>query len=260
MNEITAFAYDTYWLGLRTTRRFFRVPANVVSIIFFPLIQLLVFSQLYKDIVQLPAFATDSYLAYLAPGQVVFASFLAVGWAGYGMLVEYRSGYLDKLRATPIARIVHPRRRDGAAVLRGGDHGRRAARRERAARSARWRPALGGLLLILFLSGVFGIAFAGHQLHRRPAHQERAGGQRALAAHVPGGLHLDGLRAGRADAGLDAERQRLEPGHVSDRGDPRPDDPGLRLERHRRCALLADAVVGVVLLTGTLWAFRRLAK
>ena len=37
-------------------RRFFRVPANWISIIFFPLIQLLVFSQLYKDIVQLPAF------------------------------------------------------------------------------------------------------------------------------------------------------------------------------------------------------------
>jgi len=104
MNEITAFTYDTYWLGLRTTRRFIRVPANLISIIFFPLIQLLVFSQLFKDIVQLPAFATDSYLAYLAPGQVVFASFLAVGWAGYGMLVEYRTGYLDKLRATPIAR------------------------------------------------------------------------------------------------------------------------------------------------------------
>ena len=31
----------------------------------------------------------------------MFASFLAVGWAGYGMLVEYRNGYLDKLRASP---------------------------------------------------------------------------------------------------------------------------------------------------------------
>jgi len=31
---------------------------------------------------------------------LVFASFLAVGWAGYGILVEYRTGYLDKLRAT----------------------------------------------------------------------------------------------------------------------------------------------------------------
>ena len=127
MNDITAFAYDTYWLGLRTTRRFFRVPANWISIIFFPLIQLLVFSQLYKDIV--PAARpspTDSYLAYLAPGQVVFASFMAVAWAGYGMLVEYRSGYLDKLRATPIARTSILAGEMVPLFFQAADHGRRS--------------------------------------------------------------------------------------------------------------------------------------
>ena len=35
----------------------------------------------------------------------MFTSFFAVAWAGYGLLVEYRTGYLDKLRATPIARF-----------------------------------------------------------------------------------------------------------------------------------------------------------
>src|SRR5215212_7653461 len=102
MNTIRAFAYETYYLGLRSTRRFIRVPSNWISIIFFPLIQLVLFSQLYQDIVQLPGFGGESsYLAYLAPGQVVFAAFMAVAWSGYGMLVEYRTGYLDKLRASP---------------------------------------------------------------------------------------------------------------------------------------------------------------
>jgi ABC-2 type transport system permease protein len=100
---MTALAYETFHLGLRTTRRFIRVPANVISIIFFPLIQLLVFSQLYEDIVQLPGFGGQtSYLAYLAPGQVAFTAFMAVAWGGYGLLVEYRSGYIDKLRSMPI--------------------------------------------------------------------------------------------------------------------------------------------------------------
>jgi ABC-2 type transport system permease protein len=160
MNEITAFGHDTFWLGLRTTRRFFRVPANVLSIIAFPLIQLLVFSQLYKDIVRLPAFSTDSYLAYLAPGQVVFASFLAVGWAGYGMLVEYRSGYLDKLRATPIARTailageMVPLFFE-AAIMAGVLLGVSVLL------GATLVTGLGGLLLILLLIGLLGIAFAG---------------------------------------------------------------------------------------------------
>jgi ABC-2 type transport system permease protein len=102
---MTAIAYETYHLGLRTTRRFIRVPANVISILFFPLIQLVVFSQLYEDIVQLPGFAgTTSYLAYLAPGQIVTTAFFAVAWAGFGLLIELRGGYTDKLRASPIHR------------------------------------------------------------------------------------------------------------------------------------------------------------
>jgi hypothetical protein len=80
MNAVSAFTYETYYLGQRTTRRFLRVPANFISIIFFPLIQLLAFSQLFQDIVMLPGFgAQDSYLAYLVPGQVVFTAFMVVG-------------------------------------------------------------------------------------------------------------------------------------------------------------------------------------
>ena len=102
---MTALAYETYHLGLRTTRRFIRVPANVISILFFPIIQLVVFSQLYEDIIQLPGFEGDvSYLAYLAPGQIAFTAFFAVAWAGFGLLMEIRSGYTDKLRASPIHR------------------------------------------------------------------------------------------------------------------------------------------------------------
>ena len=102
---MSSFAYETFFLGLRTSRRFIRIPSNWISIIFFPLIQLLVFSQLYKDIVQLPNFGPrTSYLAYLAPGQVAFTALMAVAWSAYGLIMEYRTGYLDKLRAYPIGR------------------------------------------------------------------------------------------------------------------------------------------------------------
>ena len=162
MNGIGAFAYETYYLGLRATRRFLRVPANWISIIFFPLIQLVVFSQLYKDIVQLPAFDSGggSYLAYLAPGQVVFAAFLAVGWASYGLLVEYRNGYLDKLRSSPIGRwsilggemvplFFQAAAMSGVILVVSLLLGASLA------------TGVGGFLLILLLSGVFGLAVAG---------------------------------------------------------------------------------------------------
>ncbi len=111
MSAATAFARETWLLGGRSMRRSFRVPANLISTLLFPLIQLFVFSQLFKDIVSLPGFAASgngqaSYLDYLAPGQVTFTVFFAVAWSGTSLLVDWRNGYLDKLRASPINRFA----------------------------------------------------------------------------------------------------------------------------------------------------------
>jgi ABC-2 type transport system permease protein len=158
---MTAIAYETYYIGLRTTRRFLRVPANFISIIFFPLIQLLVFSQLYQDIVQLPGFAGESsYLAYLAPGQVAFTAFMAVAWGGYGLLVEYRTGYVDKLRASPISRwsILAGEMVPlffQAAVMAG------IILVISLLLGATIATGIGGFFLILGLAGLFGVALSG---------------------------------------------------------------------------------------------------
>src|ERR687883_924779 len=161
MSAISAFAYETYYLGMRTTRRWLRVPSNWISIIFFPLIQLLVFSQLYQQIVQLPGFGPQtSYLAYLVPGQVAFTAFLAVTWSASGLLVEYRSGYMDKLRAAPISRwsilagemvplFFETAAMSGVLLLVGILLG------------ASLVTGAGGFILILVLSGLFGVAWAG---------------------------------------------------------------------------------------------------
>lgn len=160
VHALAAFVYETYYLGVRTMRRFIRVPANWISIIFFPLIQLLVFSQLYRDIVALPAFEGQSYLAYLAPGQIVFAAFTAVGWASYGLLVEYRNGYLDKLLSSPIGRwsilggemfplFFQAGAMAGVLLVASLFLG------------ATLVTGVGGFVLIVVLCGVFGVAFAG---------------------------------------------------------------------------------------------------
>ena len=106
MTALAWFGHDAFYLGRRTLRRFYRVPANPISIVLYPLIQLVVFSQLYKDIVQLPGFGGGSYLAYLAPGQIAFSVFFAVSWSGGSLLYDYRNGYLDKLRIAPISRYA----------------------------------------------------------------------------------------------------------------------------------------------------------
>src|SRR5439155_12089317 len=161
MAALGAFAFETYFLGLRTVRRFLRVPSNWFGIVFFPLIQLLVFSQLYHDIVTLPGFGGQgSYLAYLAPGQIVFTAFMAVAWSGSGLLLEYRTGYVDKLRASPISRwsilagemvplFFQAASMAGIVLIMS------------LALGATIVTGVGGFLLILALAGAYGIAFAG---------------------------------------------------------------------------------------------------
>lgn len=256
---MNALAYETWYLGIRTTRRFIRVPANVISVVFFPLIQLLLFSQLFESIVQLPGFASgSSYLAYLAPGQVVFAAFLAVAWSGYGLLVEYRTGYLDKLRSMPIrhwsilaAEMVPVFFQ--AALMAG------IILIVSIVLGASIATGIPGFLLILLLSGLFGLSLAG--LSFIPAlvtKSEQATSTFSLllfpvifisTAFVPVELMPDWMQTVNqfnpiSDL-IEAIRAIMMVGY----------DWALIGE-----ALVGMLIIGVILQLGTLWAFARLAR
>jgi ABC-2 type transport system permease protein len=256
---VSAFLYETFYLGLRTTRRFVRVPANWISIIFFPLVQLFVFSQLYKDIVQLPGFGTQSsYLAYLAPGQVAFTAFMAVGWSAYGLVVEYRTGYLDKLRANPIGRwsilagemvplFFQAAAMAGIVLVVSLLLGATIA------------TGLGGFVLILALSGAFGICFAGTSfIPALLTRSEQATNSLSLlmfplvfmsTAFVPESLMPEWIRTVNAwnpiSYLIEAMRAVMVTGYEWD-----------SIAR----ALVSMAIMGVILQAATVWAFQRLAR
>jgi ABC-2 type transport system permease protein len=259
MNAVTGFGYETFYLGRRTTRRFLRVPANFISIIFFPLIQLLVFSQLFKDIVQLPGFdGSTSYLAYLAPGQVAFTAFMAVAWSGYGLLIEYRTGYLDKLRAHPISHwsILGAEMVPlffQAAVMAG------IILIISVVLGARIETGVIGFFLIIGLAGFFGTSLAGASfIPALLTKSEQATSTFSLllfpvmfmsTAFVP---------------------EELMPGWLGAVNDWNPVTYVIEAMRSLMVdgfdwsgtgkALLSMAIIGAVLQVVTLWAFRRLAK
>jgi ABC-2 type transport system permease protein len=256
---MSGIAYETYHLGLRTTRRFIRVPANLISILFFPLIQLLVFSQLYQDIVQLPGFGgQSSYLAYLAPGQVAFTAFMAVAWSGYGLLVEYRNGYIDKLRASPIRRwsilaaemvpLFFQAAIMSAIVLLVS-----------VALGASIATGVGGFFLIVALAGIFGVALAGASfIPALLTKSEQATSTFALllfplmfasTAFVPEALMPGWLRVvndwNPISYLIEAIRSLMVSGY---------DWQAIGT------ALLSIGIIGVILQAATLWAFHRLAR
>ena len=259
MAAMTSFGYETFFLGRRTVKRFLRVPANFISIIFFPLIQLLVFSQLYQDIVELPGFGGQSnYLAYLAPGQVAFTAFMAVAWSGYGLLIEYRTGYLDKLRASPIGRwsILAGEMAPlffQAAIMAG------ILLLVSLALGARVATGVPGFLLILGLAGVFGVSLAGASfIPALLTKSEQATSTFSLllfpvmfmsTAFVPEALMPGWMRVvndwNPITYVIEAIRALMVSGY----------DWGAIGK-----ALLALGILGLVLQIATLWAFRRLAR
>ena len=254
---IAGFVFETTWLGQRTLRRFYRVAANPISIIVFPIIQLVVFSQLFRGIIVLPGFeGTDSYLAYLAPGQIVFTVFFAVAWSGSSLLIDYRAGYLDKLRATPANRyaiiagelvtlfiecmvmtavILAITIVLGASVAGG----------------------IPGIILILLIAGAFGVAWSGTSI--APAlitRNEQATGMLGIlfipiaflsTAFVPEPMMPEWLQAVNAinpiSYVIEAIRSLMIEGIILDDLWP---------------AFVSIVVLGVLLHSLTLWAFRRM--
>jgi ABC-2 type transport system permease protein len=256
---VANFFYETGFLGLRAVRRFYRVPADWISIIMFPLIQLFVFSQLFKDIIQLPGFRASnsgSYLAYLAPGQIAFTAFFAVAWSGSSILIEYRNGYMDKLRATPIYRLSILAGELAPLFLKSAIMAG-AILVLSVLLGASIKTGIVGALLILALSGMFGMAWAGTSFV--PAlltKSEQATGTLSLlffpvafmsTAFVPPALMPGWLQRVNEWNPITFLIEAIRPLMVS----------GYDWAAIGK-AVIALALLGLVLQSATLWAFRRL--
>ena len=105
------FVRDIWLIFRRTLREGLRDPA--LAFIFPtlpPLFLAILVSQLQSDIVNLPGFPTDNYMAWIAPGSVLLTAMIGAGFTATGLVVDAKSGYLDRLRLLP----VHP-----AAIMVG---------------------------------------------------------------------------------------------------------------------------------------------
>jgi ABC-2 type transport system permease protein len=114
MNTIT----DTWYLFLRNMRNTARVPMTWTMSLLQPIIWLVLFGQLFRNIVAIPGFPTQNYLAFLAPGVIVMTSLFGATFSGMSTLVDIDLGYLDKMLVTPVNRNAIMLGRIGGDVVR----------------------------------------------------------------------------------------------------------------------------------------------
>ena len=109
---------QTLFLCGRVLRNLSRQPIWIVVMIVQPMFWLLLYSQLFRRITDLPGFGTSSYIDYLTPGVAVMTAFFSGSWAGMGMIEDLDRGVLERFLATPAHRgaIVFGRILESAIV------------------------------------------------------------------------------------------------------------------------------------------------
>jgi ABC-2 type transport system permease protein len=101
---MTAALQDTFAMLVRHQRNFLRQPIWLVFALTQPMFWLLLYSQLFRRIVDLPGFATDSYVQFLTPGIVVMTAFFGAVWSGMSMIDDLDRGVVPRFLATPTRR------------------------------------------------------------------------------------------------------------------------------------------------------------
>src|SRR3954452_11932178 len=101
---MTALARHSGFLTARSLRTLWRQPAFAAATLIQPMIWLLLFGQLFSAVVEIPGFASGSYLEFISPGVIVMTALFSSGWAGTIYIEDMQRGVMDRLLASPVKR------------------------------------------------------------------------------------------------------------------------------------------------------------
>jgi ABC-2 type transport system permease protein len=101
---VTATAAHTWFMLGRQVRNLLRQPIWIFIILIQPLFWLLLYSQLFRRITELPGFGATSYIEFLTPGIVIMTAFFSALWSGMAMINDLDRGVIERFLATPAKR------------------------------------------------------------------------------------------------------------------------------------------------------------
>ena len=101
---MTVALTHTWFMFVRHLRNLVRQPVWIFILLVQPFFWLLLYSQLFRRIVELPGFGTNSYIEFLTPGIVVMTAFFTGSWNGMSMINDLDRGVIERFLATPASR------------------------------------------------------------------------------------------------------------------------------------------------------------
>src|SRR3954469_3157860 len=98
-------ARHTWFMVARQARNLQREPIWIVMMIVQPMVWLVLYGQLFKNVTRLGGFGTGSYVTFLAPAIVVMNGFFGATWSGMSMINDLEHKVVERFLATRASRL-----------------------------------------------------------------------------------------------------------------------------------------------------------
>lgn len=98
------FVTDTVASMVRVLRKTVRNPFALFFSLVQPIIWLILFSEIFQAVVEIPGFEVDNYLAFLTSAIIIMVALFASTASGIGLVFDMEYGVFDKLLASPMNR------------------------------------------------------------------------------------------------------------------------------------------------------------
>jgi ABC-2 type transport system permease protein len=95
----------TWFMTVRQARNLAREPIWIVLLLVQPMVWLILYGQLFKNVTRLGGFGTSSYITFLAPAIVVMNAFFGATWSGMAMINDLDHKVVERFLATPASRF-----------------------------------------------------------------------------------------------------------------------------------------------------------
>ena len=102
---MTALTHSWY-MTVRHLRALKRQPWWLAITFIQPIINLVLYGQLFQRVVDLPGFEAANYVSYVTPGVVIMMALFGGGWNGMGIIFEMDNGVMDRFLVSPVSRAA----------------------------------------------------------------------------------------------------------------------------------------------------------
>lgn len=100
------FLTDAYVIGKNELLVQLRNPLWLFFGLFQPVVYLTLFSPFLSGIANSPGFPGGSAIQFFAPGLLIMNVMFGAGFAGFGLIGQLRSGFIERIRVTPVSRVA----------------------------------------------------------------------------------------------------------------------------------------------------------